>query len=142
MSRMLAGLFLAFWAQLLFAGGDEDYLEVREAFRAGNAARVAEYVSRMKYHVLAPYAEYFQLRLSLDTADTGTVKTFLARYDGSFVADRLRADWLQLLGKRQQWALYLMQMALPFASGHLTLQKSSLSDLLMTGMNRNINARK
>ncbi|MCC6917172.1 lytic transglycosylase domain-containing protein [Nitrosomonas sp.] len=106
MSRMLAGLFLAFWAQLLFAGGDEDYLEVREAFRAGNAARVAEYVSRMKYHVLAPYAEYFQLRLSLDTADTGTVKTFLARYDGSFVADRLRADWLQLLGKRQQWALF------------------------------------
>lgn len=106
MSKVLIGLLLAFWTQLLVAGGDEDYLEIREAFRVGDAARVTEYAQRMKYHVLSPYAEYFRLRLSLATLDTGTVRAFLARYDGSFVADRLRADWLQILGKRQQWTMF------------------------------------
>lgn len=106
MSKIFIGVLLAFWSQLLVAGGDEDYLEIREAFRAGNAARVAEYAERMKYHVLSPYAEYFRLRLSLVTAETGAVRAFLARHDGSFVADRLRADWLQILGKRQQWATF------------------------------------
>ncbi|WP_350283638.1 transglycosylase SLT domain-containing protein [Nitrosomonas sp.] len=106
MSKLFIGVLLVFWSQLLVAGGDEDYLEIREAFRTGNAARVAEYAERMKYHVLSPYAEYFRLRLSLATLDTGTVKAFLARHDGSFVADRLRADWLQILGKRQQWTTF------------------------------------
>ncbi len=106
MSKVLAGLLLMFWAQTLIAGGDEDYLQIREAFRVGNAARVAEYAHRMKYHVLSPYAEYFQLRLSLTTADTNTIKAFLARHDGSLVADKLRADWLQILGKRQQWTTF------------------------------------
>ncbi|SFU65462.1 soluble lytic murein transglycosylase [Nitrosomonas eutropha] len=106
MSKVLAGLLLVFWTQLLIAGGDEDYLKIREAFRMGNAARVAEYAEHMKRHVLSPYAEYFQLRLSLTTVDTGTIRAFLARYDGSFVADRLRGDWLQILGKRQQWTTF------------------------------------
>ncbi|SEI74936.1 lytic transglycosylase domain-containing protein [Nitrosomonas eutropha] len=106
MSKVFAGLLLAFWAQLLVAGGDEDYLKIREAFRMGNAARVAEYAERMKHHVLSPYAKYFQLRLSLTTVDAGTIRAFLARYDNSFVADRLRGDWLQILGKRQQWTTF------------------------------------
>lgn len=106
MRKLFAGLFLFFWVPLVVASGDEDYLEVREAFRVGDAARVAEYVQRMRHHVLLPYAEYFQLRLSLTTADTATIRAFLKRHDGSSVADRLRADWLQLLGKRQQWAMF------------------------------------
>lgn len=106
MGKVFAGLLLLCWTQLLLAGGDEDYLKIREAFRTGDAVRVAEYAERMKRHVLSPYAEYFQLRLFLPSADTGTIKAFLARHEGSLVADRLRADWLQLLGKRQQWALF------------------------------------
>lgn len=106
MSKVLAGLLLMFWVQLLVAGGDEDYLKVREAFRAGNAAHVAEYAERMKRHVLFPYAEYFRLRMELETTDASTIRAFLTRYDGSFVADRLRGEWLQILGKRRQWTLF------------------------------------
>lgn len=132
MNKILAGVFLVFWVQLLFAGGDEDYLEAREAFRTGNAARVAEYVDRMKYHVLAPYAEYFQLRLSLATADAGTIKAFLARHDGSFVADRMRADWLQFLGKRQQWALFSEEYP-KLVNREDSLQCHALQHRLVTG---------
>jgi soluble lytic murein transglycosylase len=106
MKKVLAGLFLVFWVEALVAGADEDFIEIREAFRTGNAVRVAEYAKRMKQHVLAPYAEYFQLRLSLDTVDAGTIRAFLARHEGSFLADKLRGDWLQILGKRQQWVIF------------------------------------
>lgn len=106
MAKVLAGLLLIFWSQLLVAGGGEDYLKIREAFRVGNAASVANYAERMKNHVLSPYAEYFQLRLFLPSTDTSTIRAFLARHDGSLVADKLRADWLRLLGKQQQWTIF------------------------------------
>ena len=132
MSKIFIGVLLAFWSQLLVAGGDEDYLEIREAFRAGNAARVAEYAERMKYHVLSPYAEYFRLRLSLVTAETGAVRAFLARHDGSFVADRLRADWLQILGKRQQWATFAEEYP-KLVNREESLQCYALQHRLATG---------
>lgn len=106
MVKVLAGLLLVCWSQLLAAGGDEDYLKIREAFRVGDATSVAHYAQRMKNHVLFPYAEYFQQRLYLSSADTSAIRAFLTRHDGSLVADKLRADWLQLLGKRQQWVLF------------------------------------
>lgn len=90
----------------LVASQGEDFLAIREAFRVGDASRVAFYTKRLQNHVLAPYAEYYQLRLYLVTADIGTIRAFLARHDGSLVADKMRGDWLRILGKKQQWALF------------------------------------
>ncbi len=108
MNKVLVRLLLAFsfCVEALAAGVDEDFIKIRDAFRAGDAVRVAEYAERMKQHILAPYAEYFQLRLSLEAADTGTIRAFLARYDGSLVADKLRGDWLRILGKQRQWTIF------------------------------------
>jgi soluble lytic murein transglycosylase len=106
MKKTLVGLLLTLWVEVLVAGADEDFLEIREAFRVGDAVRVADYVKRMKHHVLAPYAEYFQLRMSLEKSDVNAIRAFLARHHDSLVADKLRVDWLRLLGKRQQWAIF------------------------------------
>ncbi|WP_256212087.1 transglycosylase SLT domain-containing protein [Nitrosomonas communis] len=90
----------------LVAGQGEDFLAIREAFRTGDAVRVAFYARNLQNYVLAPYVEYYQLRLYLGTADINTIRAFLARYQDSLVADRLRGDWLRILAKKQQWALF------------------------------------
>lgn len=106
MRKLLFALLLIGHMKSLVASQAEDFLAIREAFRVGDAARVAFYANRLQNDVLAPYAEYYQLRLYLGTTDSGTIRSFLARHEGSLVADRLRADWLRILGKKQQWALF------------------------------------
>ncbi|CAE6498987.1 Transglycosylase [Nitrosomonas nitrosa] len=106
MRKFLFSLFLICYMASPLANQGEDFLAIREAFRAGDAARVAFYAKRLQNDVLAPYVEYYQLRLYLETTDVGTIRAFLARYDDSLVADRLRADWLRVLGRRQQWSLF------------------------------------
>ena len=55
-------------------------------------------------HVLAPYLEYWRLKLRLEDAPDADVRAFLEREQaGSYLAERLRADWLKELGKRGDW---------------------------------------
>lgn len=102
--------FLLF-ALLLFPLGavadqDSDYLAARDAFRAGNAVRFESYAARLKNSPLEPYLAYYRLRLQLETADAATIQKFLTRPDDTPVIDRLRGEWLKLLGKNHQWEAF------------------------------------
>ena len=44
------------------------------------------------------YVDYYRLKPRLTEATVDEVHDFLARYDGSAIADRLRNDWLLVLG--------------------------------------------
>ena len=105
-------LFLPLLPLLLLAAsvnaapGDDDFLAMREAFRANDTRKLDLYAPRLKGHALEPYAAYWQLRSRLDDAAPETVRAFLTEYKDTFVAERLRADWLKRLGKNQQWALF------------------------------------
>jgi soluble lytic murein transglycosylase-like protein len=55
---------------------------------------------------LEVYVSYYQLRLDLERADAKTVKQFLARAEDTPMVNRLRGDWLKILGKKQQWDLF------------------------------------
>jgi soluble lytic murein transglycosylase len=96
-----------------FAGGaalgeptDADFAVARDAFHAGDAARLERIAPRLKGHLLESYVEYWQLRLKLDDADPDRVRSFLARREGGPLADRLRGEWLKSLAKREQWTLF------------------------------------
>lgn len=82
---------------------DEAILAAHAAFRAGDAVRLARAAAGQDGHVLAPYLEYWRLALRLPEAPDQEVATFLARNAGSYVADRLRGDWLKELGRRGEW---------------------------------------
>ncbi|MDH4284956.1 MAG: transglycosylase, partial [Gallionellaceae bacterium] len=86
--------------------GDTDFLVAREAFRAGNTTRLDQAAARLKRSPLEPYVSYYQLRMRLETADTVTIRAFLARTDETPIIDKLRGEWLKLLGKRRQWSLF------------------------------------
>lgn len=106
MRNYLLGLILLAYVGTLSASQDSDFIAAREAFQTGNAKRLDEYAKRLNRHVLWPYVEYFQLRMELRTTDIATIRSFLARHEGRLVADRLRGDWLKILGKNQQWQLF------------------------------------
>ncbi len=86
--------------------GDADYLAARDAFRVGDAAKLDRLATRLKHSPLEPYLSYYQLRMRLETADTATIKAFIARPDDTPVIDRLRAEWLKSLAKKQQWEMF------------------------------------
>jgi len=97
-------LFLVLLFPLLaLADQDDDFLAARDAFRAGDTARLDRLAARLKHSPLEPYLAYYQLRLNLGNSDAATIQAFLARTDNTAVIDRLRGEWLKQLGKNQQW---------------------------------------
>ncbi|MDD4978068.1 MAG: transglycosylase SLT domain-containing protein [Gallionella sp.] len=89
-----------------YADADADFLAARTAYLAGNVAKLDSIAPRLKKSPLEIYVSYFQLRLQLDTLPTVKVKAFLARPEDNPVIDRLRREWLKVLGGKQQWALF------------------------------------
>src|SRR3989338_6417097 len=86
--------------------GDADFLAAHGAFLAGDTGKLGRSAQRLKKTPLEVYASYYQLRLDLERADSGTVKNFLSRPEDTPMIDRLRGEWLKLLGKKQQWDLF------------------------------------
>jgi len=85
---------------------DEDFLAARKAFQTGKAARLSDYAKRLKHHALAPYIEYYKLRMYLRSTDAETIRSFLTKHENSLVAEQLRSVWLKLLASNRQWHLF------------------------------------
>ena len=85
---------------------DADFVAARDAFRAGDAARLERIAPGLKGYLLEPYVEYWQLKLGIDEADPAAVRAFLARNADMPLAEQLRTEWLKSLGKRGEWALF------------------------------------
>ena len=112
----MAGVMLlsALFINTATAGTDEDFMAARKAFQAGNLTRVSELTTRLQDHSLAPYAAYYQLRMQLgkNDLDISQIRKFLTDYDGTLVADKLRGEWLRILGKKRQWEPFVTEYPL------------------------------
>ncbi len=84
--------------------GDDTVLEMHQAWRKMDRARLSALLPQVQGHTLEPLAAYWELRSRLDTASESDIQAFLTRYAGTYYEDRLRNDWLQLLGKRRDWS--------------------------------------
>ncbi|MET0543861.1 MAG: transglycosylase SLT domain-containing protein [Variovorax sp.] len=82
---------------------DDVLLQMKQAFQRGDRARLTALLPQARGHVLEPWAAYWELRARLGEASPQEVQDFLARYPGSYQEDRLRNDWLLLLGQRRDW---------------------------------------
>jgi soluble lytic murein transglycosylase len=107
MQKFLFTLCVTFWSVLpVHADQGEDFVVAREAYVVGNIIRLDQYAKRLQGYVLEPYVAYWQLRARLDTAPPDTVRAFMWRYGDTLLADRLRAEWLKVLAKKQEWNLF------------------------------------
>ncbi|MBD7960291.1 MULTISPECIES: lytic transglycosylase domain-containing protein [Comamonas] len=91
------------WATAQTAG-DNVLLQMQEAARKGDKARLATLLPQTAGHPLEPWAAYWELKSRLNTAAPSEVEAFLQRWRGTYQEDRMRNDWLLLLGQRRQWA--------------------------------------
>ncbi len=88
------------------ASQDDDFLAAREAFRVGDAVKFERSAKSLGGYVLEPYVDYWRLKLRLENTGADEVQALLARLSDGPLADRLRADWLKVLGMKQQWELF------------------------------------
>ncbi len=88
------------------ADADADFLAARAAYLAGDTAKLNSIAPHLKKSPLEVYVAYYQLRLNLQNNPTAAVKVFLSRPEDNPVIDKLRGEWLKVLGSKQQWTLF------------------------------------
>ncbi len=84
--------------------GDSLIVEMNKAFKRGDKTRLTQLLPQARGHALEPWAAYWELKARLDEASAQDVQAFLTRYAGTYQEDRLRNDWLLLLGQRRDWS--------------------------------------
>jgi soluble lytic murein transglycosylase len=91
---------------------DQKFVELREAAKVNDVAKANALAAQLDKHDLSDYVTYFQIKPQLfdkgmqarsDTAVDAAANNFLKTYAGTAIADRLRNDYLLVLGKRQDW---------------------------------------
>ena len=84
-------------------GNDDAVLGAYDAFRAGDPDRLERHARALEGHTLAPWVEYWRLKLRIEDAAAKDMARYLARHAHTYLGDQLRADWLKELGRREDW---------------------------------------
>ena len=82
---------------------DEAVLAAYDAYRAGDAIKLARQAKKLEDHLLRPWVDYWRVALTLDDASAKDVHAFFDAHGNSYPAEVLRADWLRVLGRRGAW---------------------------------------
>ena len=85
---------------------DADFVALRESALRGETAESNRIANRLGSYPIQSYVEYYKLYPRLQSAPEGEIRQFLERYDGTAIADRLRNDWLLLLGRAHDWRVF------------------------------------
>lgn len=91
---------------------DAALLDMVQAFKHRDSKRLTALLPQARGHLLEPWAAYWELSARLDNASTNEIQDFLSRYSGSYQEDRLRNEWLLLLGRRRDWQTFNREYAL------------------------------
>ena len=102
---IIVGLLLS--TNLFAQSNDSAFLAARDAFRAGDLNKLERATSQLGNHELTPYAESYRLRMWIDKGDPADMRDFLQRNEGSYVAEKLRADWIRLELLRRHGGIWL-----------------------------------
>ncbi|MFK0377281.1 transglycosylase SLT domain-containing protein [Pandoraea sp. NPDC090278] len=93
---------------------DDIFVQLREAARSNDAPRAAALAAMLTDYDVPSYVQYFQIKprmfdrsgKALLDAPDDDIRAFLRTYDGQAIADRMRNDWLLVLGKRHDWRTF------------------------------------
>lgn len=116
MARTLALCCAAVWPLAAAAQaappsrGDQVILDMSQAFARGDKTRLQALLPQAQGHVLEPWAAYWELRSRLADASPADIQAYLRRWAGTYQEDRLRNDWLLLLGQRRDWSAFAAEL--------------------------------
>lgn len=89
--------------------GDDVLTEMAAAYKKGDKKRLTQLLPQARNHPLEPWAAYWELRARLGEVNASEVQDFMTRHAGSYQEDRLRNDWLRLLGRRRDWSAFKVE---------------------------------
>lgn len=100
-------------AQTSFTPGNDPrdalVMQASQAFRRGATNQILAVAPQVVGHPMAPWVDYWAIKSRLESATPDEVLAVLHRWPGTYVEDRLRNDWLLVLGKNRQWDLFAQQ---------------------------------
>jgi len=93
---------------------DDAFTALRDAARRNDVDRANAISATLVDYPIPSYVEYFRIKpqmfdasgLARTDVPDDQVQAFLQRYKGEAIADRMRNDWLLVLGKRRDWASF------------------------------------
>ena len=86
------------------SAADEVLLQMQQASRKQDLRTLTSLLPAIQGHPLEVWRHYWALKARLSSATAQEVEDFLQRWRGTYQEDRLRNDWLLLLGQRRNWA--------------------------------------
>ncbi len=90
---------------------DSTILEMAQAYKRPDRKRLTALLPLVRGHVLEPWTAYWEARSRLEELSSADLLAFSVRFPGSYQEDRLRNDWLLLLGQRRDWATFAEEHA-------------------------------
>jgi soluble lytic murein transglycosylase len=99
---------------------DRMFIDLREAAKKNDIFRTQQLSSNLANYPFDDYVAYFRIKPQLfdsggaargDYSADSQVIAFLNQYQGTALADRMRNDWLLVLGKRKDWARFDIEYA-------------------------------
>jgi len=105
----LWAIFLCF-PLLGWANADADFLAIRDAFNRGDAATVEKMAADFDRSPLAPYVNFYRLRLNWDAPEKlAEINLFLAAPADAAVSEAFRLEWLKHLAAQQRWTEFAQE---------------------------------
>ena len=83
------------------------FLETERAIQRGNISTARSNINQLGDYALVPFLELSILLKDIHNIDSSVVDTFLNRHSGSWIAERLRLNWLIILSKRGKHSEYI-----------------------------------
>ncbi|MCH8617580.1 lytic transglycosylase domain-containing protein [Undibacterium sp. TS12] len=96
----------------LVINDDDRFMALRDAAFHEDAASAEQHAAALKNYEIPSYVDYYRLRARLSKTTNAEFRDFISKYEGSAIADRLRNDWLLMLGRRGEWDLFDQQYPL------------------------------
>ncbi|MBV1777123.1 lytic transglycosylase domain-containing protein [Burkholderiaceae bacterium DAT-1] len=87
----------------------EDMSAAKEAAQNRQITRLDDIANRLRGTALAIYPEYWQVSLQIDTLPDQEIRQFLDRYPDSWLAEKLRGEWLRNLGMKRKWPTFAQE---------------------------------
>ncbi|MCF8199234.1 MAG: lytic transglycosylase domain-containing protein [Sulfuritalea sp.] len=103
-------LFTVLSAPSFAEPGDAAILLAQKAYTRGEPALLERQIAALQGHPLQTWAEYWALRLRLSDDDTRGVAEYLNRNPGTYLAEKLRGEWLRVLGKQGDWESFRREL--------------------------------
>ena len=94
------------------SAADASVLEMAQAYKSRDRKRLVALLPQLRDHPLEPWGAYWDLSARLDEAGPAELQNFFSRYAGSYQEDRLRAEWLLMLGRNRDWTAFSREYAL------------------------------